>query len=45
MLEYLFPEDDPQNDTDQQKEVRRQTDQPINTVDDKEFTQDGRIQG
>jgi hypothetical protein len=40
MLEHLIPEDDPQNDIDQQKEVRRQTDKPINTADDKEFTQD-----
>ena len=40
MLDHLFPEDDPQKDTDQQKEVRRQTEQPINTADDKEFTQD-----
>ena len=35
MLEHLFPEDDPQKDTDQQKEVRRQTKQPINMADDK----------
>jgi len=41
MLEHLFSEDDPHKDTDQQKEVRRQTEQPINTADDKEFTQDG----
>jgi len=40
MLEHLFPEDDPQKDTDQQKEVRRQTEQTINTADDKEFAQD-----
>jgi hypothetical protein len=40
MLQHLFLEDDPQNDTDQQKEVRRQTDQTINMADDKEFTQD-----
>ena len=40
MLEHLFPDDDPQIDTDQQKEVRRQTKQPINMADDKEFTQD-----
>ena len=39
-MEHLFPEDDPQKDTDKQKEVRRQTEQPINTADDKEFTQD-----
>jgi hypothetical protein len=37
MLEHLFP-DDPQNDTDQQKEARRQTEQPIDTADDKQFT-------
>ena len=41
MLEHLFPEDNPQKDTDQQKEVRRQTEQPINTADDKQFTQYG----
>jgi len=40
MLEHLFPEDGPKKDTDKQKEVRRQTKQPINTADDKEFTQD-----
>ena len=40
MLEHLFPDDDPQKDTDQQKEVRRQTEQLINTADDKEFTQE-----
>ena len=41
MLEHLFPEDDPQKDTDQQNEVRRQMEHPINMADDKEFTQDG----
>jgi len=40
MLEHLFQEDDPQKDTDQQKEVRRQTERQINTADDKEFSQD-----
>ena len=39
MLEHLFPHDGPQNDTDQQKEDRRQTEQPIDTADYKEFTQ------
>ena len=37
MLEHPFPDDDPQKDTDQQKEVRRQT-KPINTANDNEFT-------
>jgi hypothetical protein len=40
MLEHLFPENDPQKDTDQKKEVRRQTERPINTADDKELSQD-----
>jgi len=40
MLEHLFPDDEPQKETDQQKEIRRQTKQPTNTADDKEFTQD-----
>ena len=40
MLEHLLPEDDPQKDTDQRKEVSRQTERPINTADDKEFSQD-----
>jgi len=48
MLKHLFPDDDSQNDTDQQKEARRQTEQPIDTAD-KEFTQNEvrqvRIQG
>jgi hypothetical protein len=39
MLEHLFPDDDSQNDIDQQKEARRQTEQPIDTADDKELTQ------
>jgi hypothetical protein len=38
MLEHLSP-DDRQKDTDLQK-VRRQTERPINTADDKEFSQD-----
>jgi len=40
MLKHLFPEDDPQKDTDQQKEVMRQMEQPTNTAEDKEFIQD-----
>jgi hypothetical protein len=40
MLEHLTPMDDPREDTNQQKETRRQTVLPINTADDKEFTQD-----
>jgi septum formation inhibitor MinC len=40
MLEHLFPMDDPWEDTNQHKETRRQIVLPINTADDKEFTQD-----
>ena len=40
MLEHLFPEDDPQKNKHQQKELTLQTEQSINTADDKEFTQD-----
>jgi len=40
LLKHLFPDDDPQKDTDRQKEARRHTKQPINTADDKQFTQD-----
>ena len=34
----MIPEDNPQDDTDNHKEIRRQTEQPIDTAD-KEFTQ------
>jgi len=42
MLEHVFQKmTTAQKDADQQKQVRRQTKQPINTADDKEFIQDG----
>jgi hypothetical protein len=40
MLDQLIPEDNPQNGTDHHKTVRRRTEQPLYTMDDKEFTQD-----
>jgi len=40
MLEQLIPEDNPQDDTDHHKAIRRQPEQPIDTTDDKEFFQD-----
>ena len=38
-LDQLTPEDNPQDDTDYHKSVRRRADQPINTINDKAFTQ------
>jgi len=40
MLEQLIPEDNVQDDTDHHKNVRKLTEQPIETTDDKEFTKD-----
>jgi hypothetical protein len=40
MLERLIPEDNVLDDTDYHKNVRKLTEQPIETTDDKEFTQD-----
>ena len=40
LLDQLTPEDSPQFDTDHHKEVRRQVEQPINTPNDKDFTQE-----
>jgi hypothetical protein len=40
MMEQMISEDNPQDDIDHHKEIRRQTEQPIDTTDDKEFTQD-----
>ena len=37
-MDQMIPEDNPQDDTD--KEIRRQTEQPIDIADDKDFTQD-----
>jgi len=39
MLEQVIPEDNAQDDTDHQN-VRKLIEQPIETTDDKEFTQD-----
>ena len=38
MLEQLIPEDNAQDDTDRHKNVRRLTEKPIETNDDKGFT-------
>jgi len=40
VLEQLIPEDNVQDDTDQHKNIRRLTERPIETTDDREFTQD-----
>jgi hypothetical protein len=40
MLEQLIPEENAQDDTYRHKHVSRLTEQPIETTDDKEFTQD-----
>ena len=40
LLDQLTPEDNPQDDTDHHKELRRQVEQPINTPNDKGFTQE-----
>jgi len=40
MLEQLIPEDNVQDDTDHHKNARKLTEQPTETTDDKEFTQD-----
>jgi hypothetical protein len=40
MAEQLIPEDNPQDDTDHQKNITRQTEQPIETIDDRDFSQD-----
>jgi hypothetical protein len=40
LLDQLNPEDNPQDDTDHYKEVKRQVEQPINIPNDKEFTQE-----
>jgi len=39
-LEQLIPEDNPQDDTDYHRAIRKLTEQPIDTPDDKAFTQD-----
>jgi hypothetical protein len=40
MVEQLIPEDNPQDDTDHRKNTRRLTEQPIETIDDRDFSQD-----
>ena len=40
MLVLMIPEDHPQDDREHHKAVRRQVERPINTRDDKEFTQE-----
>jgi len=40
MAEQLIPEDNPQDDTDHHKNIRRLTEQPIKTMDDRDFSQD-----
>jgi len=40
MLDLMIPEDHSQDDTEHHKAVRKQADRPINTTDDKEFTQE-----
>jgi hypothetical protein len=40
MIEQLIPEDNAQDDTDHHMYMRRLTEQPIETNDDREFTQD-----
>ena len=40
MVEQLIPEDNVQDDTDHHTNVRRLKEQPIETTDDREFTQD-----
>ena len=40
MAEQLIPEDNPQDDTDHHKNIIRLTEQPIETFDDRHFSQD-----
>jgi hypothetical protein len=40
LIEKLIPEDNSRNDTDQHRNIRRLTEQPIETTDDREFSQD-----
>lgn len=40
MMEQLIPEDNIQDDTDYHGAIRRLAEQPTDTPDDKEFTQD-----
>jgi ribonuclease HI len=40
MAEQLIPEDNPQDDTNYHKNIRRLTEQPIETINDRDFSQD-----
>jgi hypothetical protein len=40
ITEQLIPEDNPQDDTDHHKNIRRLTEQPIETIKDRGFSQD-----
>jgi hypothetical protein len=39
MAEHLIPEDNPQDDTGHHKNIRRLTEQPIETINDRDFSQ------
>jgi len=40
MIEQLIPEDNAQDETDQHMNIRGLTEQPIETTDDTDFTED-----
>jgi hypothetical protein len=40
MAEQLIPENNTQEDTDHHKNIRRLTEQPIETIDDRDFSQE-----
>ena len=40
IAEHLIPEDNPHDDTDYHKNIRRLTEQPNNTINDRDFNQD-----
>jgi len=40
MVEQLILEGSPQDDTDHHKNIRRLTEQPIETIDERDFSQD-----
>jgi hypothetical protein len=40
MAEQLIPEDNPKEDTDHHKNIRRLTEQPIETIDNRDFSQE-----
>jgi hypothetical protein len=40
ITEHLIPEDNPHDDTDYHKNIRRLTQQPNNTINDRDFNQD-----